>query len=202
YATPTKQVTLTRSYIRTPQTLIVLNGSVSDRSSLQVRMQANDLHEIETLADLFRTPTPGQPAQSLGLYGTATFDGAVQGSTSAPRVTGQLNAADLRLKGTAWRLLRTNIDLSPSAASLQNGELNPATKGRITFNVRTGLRNWSFTENSPIQATLNASQINVADLVKAAGAQTPISGTLAANLNLTGSQLNPIGQGKISLTQA
>src|SRR5262249_6301420 len=78
----------------------------------------------------------------------------------------------------------------------------PATKGRITFNLRTGLRNWSFTQNSPIQAALNASQINIADLVKAAGAQTPISGTLSANLNINGSQLNPVGQGKIGLTQA
>ena len=101
YAAPTKQVTLTRSYIRTPQTLIVLNGSVSDRSSLQVRMQANDLHEIETLADLFRTPTPKQPTQSLNLYKTTTFNDAIQGSTSAPRVTGQLNATDLHLKNTA-----------------------------------------------------------------------------------------------------
>jgi translocation and assembly module TamB len=202
YAAPIKQISLTRSYIRTPQTLIALDGTVSDRSALRVSMQANDLHEIETLADLFRIPTPGEPPQSPGLYGTATFDGAVQGSTSAPRVTGRLNAADLRLKGTSWRLLRTNVDLSPSAASLQNGELDPATKGHITFNVRTGLRNWSFTENSPIQVALNASQVNLADLVKAAGVQTPMSGTLAANVSVNGSELNPVGQGKISLTQA
>jgi translocation and assembly module TamB len=202
YAAPTRQISLTRSYIRTPQTSIALDGTVSDRSALQVRMQANDLHEIETLADLFRTPASAQPNQQLGLYGTATFEGAVQGSTTAPRLTGQLNAANLRLKGTAWRLLRTNVGLSPSAASLQNGELDPATKGRITFNVSTGLRHWSFTENSPFRAALNTSQINVADLVKAAGVQTPISGTLTANLNLNGSQLNPVGQGKISLTQA
>jgi translocation and assembly module TamB len=202
YAAPAKQISLTRSYVRTPQTLVALNGTVGDRSALQVSMQANDLHEIETLADLFRTPTPGQPSQSLGLYGTATFDGAVQGSTSAPRLTGQLNAANLRLKGTAWRLLRTNVDLSPSAATLQNGELDPAARGRITFNLRAGLRNWSITENSPFQAALNASQINVADLLKAAGVQTPISGTLSTNLNVNGSELNPVGQGKISLTQA
>ena len=49
YAAPSKQVSLTRSYIRTPQTLIALDGTVSDRSALQVRMQANDLHEIESL---------------------------------------------------------------------------------------------------------------------------------------------------------
>ena len=202
YAAAMKQISLTRSYLRTPQTLIALNGTVSDRSALQVRMQANDLHEIETLADLFRTPTPGQPPQSLGLYGRATFEGAVQGSTNAPHVTGQLNAADLRLKGTAWRLLRTNVDLSPSEASLQNGQLDPANAGHITFNLRTGLQQWSFTQASPIQAALNASQVNVADLVKAAGVQTPITGTLNANVNLSGSELNPVGQGKISLTHA
>ncbi|HEX7961431.1 MAG TPA: AsmA family protein, partial [Terriglobales bacterium] len=202
YAAPAKQISLTKSYIRTPQTLIAMNGTVSDRSALQLRVQANDLHEIETLADLFSAPTNGQPAQPLGLYGTATFDGAVQGSTNAPRVTGQLNAANLRLKGTAWRMLRTNVDVSPSGASLQNGELDSADRGHISFNVRTGLTQWSFTETSPIQAALNASQINLGELVKAAGVQTPVAGTLNANVNLTGSQLNPVGQGKISLTHA
>ncbi len=202
YAAASQQIGLRDSYLHTPQTAINLNGTVSRQSSLAVRMQSNDLHELETISEMFRTPTPGQPATPLGLYGTASFNGAVQGSTANPRLTGQLTASNLRVRGSSWRVLRTNVDLSPSQASLQNADLEPATRGRITFNLSAGLRQWSFTESSPINLTLNASQLNVGDLEKLAGSQAPVSGTLSANLAVHGSQLNPVGQGTVSLTQA
>ncbi len=67
------ELQLSKSFVRTPQTDLTMNGVVSQRSSLDVRLQADDLREIEALADLFRTPTPGQPLQPLGLAGTASF---------------------------------------------------------------------------------------------------------------------------------
>ncbi|HET7209361.1 MAG TPA: translocation/assembly module TamB domain-containing protein [Terriglobales bacterium] len=201
YLAARKQIAFSQSYLRTPQTSLFLNGTVSNRSSLQIRLQSNDLHELEVVAETFRRPNSG-PAQQLGLYGTASFVGSVRGSTSAPELTGQLQAANVRAKGSSWRLLRTNVDLSPSVASLQNGELQPVDRGRITFNVRAGLRSWSFSENSPIQLGLNVSQVNVADLTKAAGSQAPVSGTLSAKMSVQGSEKNPIGQGSVSLTRA
>jgi translocation and assembly module TamB len=203
YAAARKQITLTNSFIKTAQTSLNLNGTVSDRSALQVRMQSNDLHELETLADAFQKPAPGQSQpQALGLYGTASFNGAVQGSTAAPHITGQLTANNLKVKGSSWRLLRTNVDASPSFARLQNGELDPADKGRIAFNLSTGLKKWAFTNTSPVQVSLNASQLNVAELAKAAGSQAPVAGILDANVQVHGTELNPIGQGTVNLTQA
>lgn len=198
YAAATKRITLANSFIKLPQTSLNLNGTVSNRSSLQVRLQANDLHELETIADEFTAP--GKPP--LGLYGAASFNGTVTGSTAAPHLVGQLTASNLRVKGSAWRLLRTNVNASPSLASLSNGELDPADRGRITFNLSAGLKKWSFTNTSSIQVALNANQLNVGDLAKAAGVQTPISGILATNVTLHGSELNPVGQGNLSLTQA
>jgi translocation and assembly module TamB len=202
YAGRSKTIALTNSYVRTPQTTLTMNGAVSEHSNLQLRLQANDLHELETISNLFRTPTPGQAAQPLGLYGTATFKGNVRGSTTAPQLTGQLLASNLRVKGSAWRTLRTNVALSPSNAALQNGELDRAEGGRITFDVRTGLTKWKFTPSSPLAVSLNAARLNVADLAKAAGSTTPVSGILSANVNVHGSELNPQGQGNVSLSQA
>ena len=203
YAAANKQITLNNSYLKTAQTSINLNGTVSDRSALQVRLQSNDLHELETIANEFRTPAPGEQApQALGLYGTANFNGSVSGSTAAPHVTGQLVASNLRVHGSSWKLLRTNVDASPSGAKLQNGELDPATKGRISFDLSAGLKKWAFTNTSPVDVRLNASQLNVAELVKAAGSQAPVTGTLNANVQVHGTQLNPVGQGTIDLTQA
>jgi translocation and assembly module TamB len=202
YSAPAKQITLAKSYIRMPQTTLTFDGTASNRSSLHVRMESNDLQELETIADTFRSNSSGQPVQALGLYGTASFAGSVTGSTNAPHVRGQLTAKDLKVKGTSWRLLRTNVDLSPSMASFQNGVLQPANRGRITFDAMAGLKQWSPTKTTPFQVTLNASQVNVADVAKVAGISTPVSGTLAANIAVRGSQTNPVGGGEIRLSKA
>ncbi|MCU1287153.1 MAG: hypothetical protein JWO13_3503 [Acidobacteriales bacterium] len=202
YVAARKEIGLTNSYLRTPQTSLALNGLVSNRSSLQVQLRSNDLHELETVSNMFRPATPGQPAQALGLYGSATFNGAVRGTTSAPEITGQLATTNLHVRGTDFRTLRTSLDASPSSIKLQNGELQPATGGHVAFNLSAALSNWSFTNTSPVNIAVNASQLNVADLAKAAGSQAPVSGILSADVAVQGSQLNPIGHGTISLTQA
>ena len=202
YRAAGQQITLTNSFLRTPQTSLQLNGTLSRNSALAVRLQANDLHELETVADEFRTAANGQPAPPMGLHGTASFNGSVTGSTSAPHLTGQLTANNLQVHGSSWKLLRTNVDLSPSMASLQNGELDPADRGRLTFNLRAGLDHWAFSDRSPIAVTLNASQMDVANLTRLAGSTAPITGTLAMNLNLSGTELDPVGRGNLNLTNA
>ncbi len=202
YAAANKQITLNRSFVRLPQTSLVLNGTVSNRSALQLRLVSNDLHELENLADTFRTSAPGQVPQALTRYGTAAFVGTVRGSPSAPALTGGCNANNLSVHGSTIRLLRTDVSLSPSQAGLQNGVLQPADRGRIDFSTNVGLRNWSYTAESPLQVQLSASQLNIAALAKAGGVQMPVSGTLNANIATHGTELNPIGQGTIIMTKA
>jgi translocation and assembly module TamB len=198
-----QQLAVQRSYFRTPQTNIDLNGTISKNSILTIQLKANDLRELETIADLFRTPAPGQPApQPLGLAGTATFNGVVRGSTSAPHLTGQLAANNLQVRGSTWKLIRTNLDASPSRLALQNAELDPAAQGRIALNASAQLHKWSVEKTSPIQVQLNASQLDISDLAKLAGQQAPVTGTLAANVSMHGSLQNPIGNGNVTLTKA
>src|SRR5581483_3962338 len=162
------------------------------------QVQANDLHEFETVADLFTTP----PQQPLGLHGTASFNGTVRGSTSAPQIAGQLNASNVQVRGTKFRALRTGVQASPSSASLQNGVLDLAPQGHVSFNLQTALHNWAYTPSSPFSADVNASQLSVADLARAANVSTPVSGILSANVTAHGTQLNPIGQGEVNLRNA
>jgi translocation and assembly module TamB len=67
------------------------------------------------------------------------------------------------------------------------------------LDASAGLRKWSFTDASPIQINLDASQLEVADLAKLSGRIIPVTGTLTANLKLHGTELNPVGQGSVSL---
>jgi translocation and assembly module TamB len=200
YTAANKQIALEKSYVKTPQTSLTMNGVVSDRSSLDLKLQANDLREIEAIADLFRTPIAGQPLQPLGLAGNAQFQGTIRGSTTAPHLTGQFSASNLHADGTEWKLLRSDVELSPTLASLQHGEMEPASRGHIRFNASTALTQWSFTNTSPVRADLDASQLNVAELAKLTGQVLPVTGTLAANIKIHGTELNPVGNGSVSLT--
>ena len=44
-------------------------------------------------------------------------------------------------------------------ASLQHADLEPASHGKITFDASAGLHKWAFTDASPLQVDLDASQI-------------------------------------------
>ena len=198
YSAAKQEVSFDQSYIRLPQTTINLNGTVSKNASLNVQVQSNDLREVETTASAF-----GAMPQPLGLGGSATFNGTVRGSTTDPQIAGQLSATSLKVKGTEWRTVRTTIDANPSHVALRNGELVPASnRGRMTFNLSVGLDRWTFRDTNPLQIDVNAAQLNVAELKNLVGIQTPVTGTLAANLSLHGSEMNPIGKGTITLTQA
>ena len=190
-----QELALKQSFLRTPQSTLTMNGVVSRRSSLDLKFQSNNLSELETVADVFRAPGP-----PLGLAGTALFQGTVRGSTSDPHLTGQLTASNFHFKGTEWRVLRTNVDVNQSMASLQHADLEPASHGKITFDASTGLHKWAFTGASPLEVDLKASQLDVQDLVKLSGQQVPVTGTLAANVKMHGTELSPIGQGNVSLT--
>lgn len=195
------QLALDKSYLRTQQTNLALDGAISRRSSLNLRLQSNDLGELAAIANLFQS-SPGSSHYLLGLGGTAIFQGSVQGSTAAPHLTGQLKASNLRVNGTDWKGLRTNIDLNPSQIGLQNTDIESASHGRITFNASAGLAKWSIADNSPIQVELHASQVNIADLNRLAGKQLPLTGTLNANVKLRGTKVDPVGSGDVSLNNA
>lgn len=202
YMAADKKLAVNDSHIRTPQTNVDLNGTLGDRSSLSVHLQVNDLREVDAIASLFRTAAPGKAVEPLGLSGTANFNGVVTGSTTAPHLTGQLDAENLRVQGSAWKQIRTGIEASPSQVKLQHAELIPATQGRITINASAQLHKWSFSSNNPLQLQLNADQLDVTELIRLAGAQVPVTGTLAASVSMHGSILRPEGNGNITLTKA
>jgi len=200
YSGANHEIQMNASYLRTPQTDLTLNGAVGDRSRLALRLQANDLREIATIAELFESPQAGQATRQLDLSGSASFQGALQGATDAPHLTGQLTATNLHINGTGWKSLSTGVDASPSHAALQHADIEAQPHGRITLNAAVDLNKWAFTDRSPIQLELSASQVNLASLEKVAGEQLPVTGTLNANLALHGSELNPMGNGNLALT--
>jgi translocation and assembly module TamB len=202
YRNREQQLTLAQSYLRTPQTTLTLDGTTGKRSQMNLALNAQNLHELETIAASFSPPT-----QPFGLFGSASFTGRLSGPTAAPQLAGQLNAANLRVRGTAWHLLRAQLQAGPNAVSIEGGQLEPesakgAPQGNIIFSGNARLHGWSFDRNSAFQATLNAQRLDAGELAKLSGSTTPVSGTLNASLAVHGTELNPIGQGRIELSRA
>ena len=198
YSAAAQTVTFAPSHIRSGQTTLNLNGTMSRTTALQVQVDSNDLSEVEAVANTF-----GTMPQALGLAGMAKFAGTVRGTPTDPQIAGQLSATSLTVKGTEWRTVGTSVDASPSHVTLRNGNITPANgRGGISFNISAELDRWTFRETSQFQADVNASQLNLADLKNLAGMQTAMSGTLSANMSLHGSQSNPSGRGTVTLTQA
>ena len=140
YSGRSGQLSFDQSDLRIPQNSISLNGTISDHASLQVRFNSNDLHELETIATAFRTPG----SAPVGVYGRANLSATVSGSTRSPHIAGQLTGDGLKVRGSAWKSLKANVSASPSEIRIENGALDSATQGRVTFNGRTALQQWSF----------------------------------------------------------
>jgi translocation and assembly module TamB len=200
YSNANRDLTLNNSYLKSSQTNLLLNGTMSRQSSLSVQLQANDLSEIAAIADAFRAP--GSNAQRINLSGRASFQGTVRGTTASPDLTGQLTADNLEYNGTKWKLLRTGVELSPARASLQNISLQSMDRGQMTGNASVGLRDWSPSGQSLLQADLTALDFPAATIATLAGRSIPVTGTLNVSAHLHGTVFAPTGNASVRLTSA
>lgn len=200
YSNAGRSLALTNSYLKSSQLNVLLNGTVSRQSSLSVNLQANDLSEVATLLDIFRTPEANAPA--FDLRGQATFRGTVQGSTTSPIITGQLSAQNVEYNGTKWKLLTTGLELSESHAGLKNLHLEGTADGQVTGSAAIDLRDWSPSAQSAAQLDLTASDLSTATIAELAGRSIPVTGTVNASAHLHGSAIAPTGNANIRLTKA
>jgi translocation and assembly module TamB len=200
-------LSLTNTTLRTPHTTAGVDGSLGQHASLRVNVQSGDLREVDRLVLLFRLASSspsGEPSpQLLGLAGSAGFTGVVQGSLSAPQITGRLTASNLQYAGANFRTVSGNVSLSPSAAAIHQGSLQEtAAGGAAQFDVSVGLHDWSFTAQSPVAAHVSAQRFQVADLARIARLPYPVTGTLSAEVSLSGSEASPSGRGSVQLARA
>jgi translocation and assembly module TamB len=186
------------SSLRMPSANLTARGRISDHSSLQLQIVADDLHQLAVLASSFR---PGQAAPPA-VSGKATVSAMVQGSVKKPNISVQLNAQNLQVEGSEWSSAKMTLNANPSQLTVQNGSLINARKGQATFSASVKLRDWSYQPNDPVQAQLDAQQLRIAELLQIAKQDYPVSGELTAKLSFDGSQLNPAGTGQVQIANA
>ena len=166
-----------------------------------MHFRSSDLAELQSLANTFRPSSDGDSDQ-LALSGAVSFDGVIHGSAAAPSIAGQLDASDLQFRGTQWKALQANVAANPSMVSFQHGTLISEPHGSIDFSGTVALNKWSFTNENQVQIDLDAKQIDMGQLAKLVNSTVPVDGTLAANVHIHGTELNPMGHGSIAVSHA
>jgi translocation and assembly module TamB len=191
-------VELRDTVLRIPSATLTAQGTISNQSSLQIQVIANDLNQLAALASSFSATQ----AQMPGISGSARLNAVVHGSMKKPMMAAQLSAQDLQVEGSEWKSASLQIRANSSEAAIQSGSLISAHRGQATFDAAVELRNWSYKPGNRIDAHLDAQQLQIADLQRLANQQYPVSGDLSAKVSLAGSQLDPRGSGSAQITNA
>src|SRR5579872_2052515 len=198
YDGPRQSMELHDTVIRTPSATLSAQGRIGKQSSLQLRVIADDLHQLEELAASFGSGQSPPPAIS----GKATVNAVVRGSLKRPTVSAQLNATNLNVQGSEWASAALAVQANPSELKVENGRLASARQGRASFDADIKLHNWSYDPSGRVHADVNAQQFTIGDLQQLAGRQYPISGVVSAKASFDGSEREPAGSGTVEVANA
>jgi translocation and assembly module TamB len=183
---------------RIPTATLTAQGSLSNQSHLQVQVTANDLHQLISWAASFSAASGAAPAIS----GSATANATVHGSMKQPSLSAQLAAHNLHVEGSEWRSAKLSLQASPSGIEIENASLVNAHRGEVNLTARVALRQWSYDSPNPIAANLQVKHVRLSELQALARQNYPISGDLSANVDLSGSELQPKGTGSATIDNA
>jgi len=202
YHGPRNQFTLHQTVLTIPSTSVVLEGTVGERSDLQVHATAGDLHRLSQLLASLQSAGTNTPSHTYDVSGAAKLEAVVRGSMQDPRISGQLEAQNLVVEGSGWRTARIVAAATPSEISIEQGSLVSAQQGQMTVKARVQLHHWAYGASSPITGNLSASGMSLSELEHLAGQHYPVSGTLSAQMQFSGTQLKPAGHGSIQIVRA
>ncbi len=223
YRLASQQLSTDSLSISLPFLNLSANGTLgSKQEPLHLTLDISDLRRIQPL--LAMVNQANSPAADVA--GQLRFRGELQGNPLTPSVTGHVEVGDLTFplkaiwtppepldvatttsprtappkyvhldSGTA------DVALSAGGISIQNGTVQHAG-ARALVNLGIGLFNGVFTDGSPVSARVAVQDASLADLEQIAGYNYPISGTVAADVNVHGTRLNLQGGGHVRITNA
>jgi len=186
---------LGRSSITLPSSRAVFSGAIGREMS--VHLETRDLDDL--------LPALGQSAARLPVKlasgGGVVFDGTVTGYLDNPRIAGHLRATRFSYLAVGFASLDADVNASPENLGLRNALLvrGPA---RAQFELAVGLNQWKTGDGSLIFGNGTIRDAPLTDLAALAGASsTPVTGTLNATAQLTGTIGKPLVNADIDVAK-
>jgi translocation and assembly module TamB len=184
--------------LRIPSTTISAQGEVSKHSTLRVQAAASDLHELAGIVSAWN----GKQPAPLEIAGSASLQALVQGSLQEPQLTAQLSAQNLKVQGSEWSTAKFGVQARSSQIAVRDAVLESAHQGKAVLNANLALQDWSYHSSSPATVSLSVQRMAIVDLQRLANLRYPVAGSLSAEVNFHGSQINPAGSGSVRVENA
>ena len=200
----TSILALTNTSLRSPQTQITLDGQVSKHSNLKIVARTSNVSELKQLASSLPSSSSTSGNNKSGdfqISGPMALDASVRGDMKRPQITGNVNAHDLVVQGDQWKSVQAAFQASPSGIVVPQGSLVAAGQAQANFSLRVGLTNWAYSASQPLAAKLNVRQMPLSELQHIGGVNYPVSGILNTEATLQGTQLNPVGNGTLTISR-
>jgi translocation and assembly module TamB len=195
-------------------------------SALRLDVVGRDLGEFDqllTITDLRATPAGSPHALPLRLLGAATFHGDVHGSFFALQAVGHMDSGPFEMVVTRsepenadgtrpppellrWDQFHGDISYAPARLILRNGEL---VRGDAVIHSdldllpdHTAPGDYTYDKHTQVTATLQSTNVSVADLQSVTGTSYPVSGILEVHAHVAGTVDDLEGSGQVLLTHA
>jgi translocation and assembly module TamB len=182
-------------------TQLHLSGEMSKNSSLNVRLNTEDVNSLILLVSTIETSDALQKPVVRNLQGEAKFDGHVAGKLARPDINGHLTANDFVVGETKWSSVQADLRLNPQLLKVSNAVLANA-QGQIQMSGELPLDDWGLNRSGTLLANAQVHTLSAATLQKAANSSYPIEGILSGNVRLSGSIDRLDGNGHIDLAKA
>ncbi|HSS97007.1 MAG TPA: translocation/assembly module TamB domain-containing protein, partial [Terriglobales bacterium] len=191
----------------TRYTQLHASGSIAQKSSLRLSASTTDLDELRPLIVTFGGPQK----LPFRLDGHAVFDGIVTGRMSDPTLNGNVHATDFEVtipqtaktpqRQMHWDELKADVQFSSRALVVRNGDVHHDAAD-ISFDLNLGLQKAELVSTSTVSGHVNASHVDLAEMLTLAGYDYPVRGTIDFHTALSGTRSALHGQGNVAITNA
>ena len=188
-------------------------GSATEE--LRLNVTADDLSKLQPMLTMLKE----QNSTAAQLTGKMSFSGTVSGKLKSPSVQGKVEVSQFEFPlaavlsspptGTAptqQQPKRLHIDSGSAEVAfnqqgliVRNGVVH-RRGSQANFDVSAVLTDGVLEDDSRIVSHVVILNASFADLQQIAGYNFPVTGTVSANFNVTGTKMNPEGGGRFQLT--
>jgi len=195
YDSGTETLDLGHSSLALPATRVQFEGVLG--RELRVRVDSKNLDEILPAAGVKIT---GPDALPLHLKnGEAVFTGKVSGKLDDPHIAGHATATNFVYDQHQFDAFAADVTASPAGVTAKNASLSRG-KLRAEFQGSVALSDWKTSDASAIAGTASIASGNLTDLLAEAGRKdVPVSGTLTASGQVSGTIGKPVAAADIHL---
>jgi translocation and assembly module TamB len=193
--------------LTTPTSHVQAAGTLSATSALRLSVTTSSLADWLPFLEVVRGPAQFPVA----LQGTATFNGNMSGSLSAPQLAGNLEVdnfdvnlpwpANAHPLQTHWDSLSTSILVSFRSISLHSAILRRDDTS-AEFEASAILQHGHFTGDTPFTLRASVHNADLATFQSMVGENYPVSGKADLSIQAGGTFSDPHADGQIHLTNA